>query len=199
NADAEDDRAATGTDAGGPAEPSDGGPTGPAPEHGDIGPDAASGLELPGDDADAAAVGNGLSSGTPVPAIGEWRTGGGSDGNGSGRRESGLAPGGGSGSAGTAEQSAARASGSSLVFTVHAVGAADRRYRARTRAAGWRTRATAIVPAAAEAADATSGTGGSSGQSAGTRTAASCAASSLQRPQGSVVHEGMPCRGSQHC
>src|SRR5215813_8441920 len=82
-------------DAEGPAEPSDGGPTGPAPEHGDIGPDAASGLELPGDDADAAAVGNGLSSGTPVPAIGEWSTGGGSNGNGSGRSESGLDPGGG--------------------------------------------------------------------------------------------------------
>jgi len=111
----DDEGAATGTDAGGPTEPGDGRTDGPAAEHGDLGPDAAGGVELPANDAGAPAGGNGLSGSAPIgsePAVRLGHAGSGSHGNGTGGSESGLDPGSGSESGGTADEGTARASGS---------------------------------------------------------------------------------------
>jgi hypothetical protein len=110
---AENDGAPPGADAFGPAQPGDGRTTGAAAGHGDIDADAASGVELPADDAGPAASSVGLTGGAAVPAVGlrNGDAGRGSDGDGAGRSESGLDAGSGSGSGGAADAGAARASG----------------------------------------------------------------------------------------
>jgi hypothetical protein len=101
-----DDGAAAAATAHGPAQPGDGGSDGEPTEHGDIDPDAASGVELPGDDAGAAASGVGQSGSAPLGTA----SGVGRDGDGGGGSVAGLDAGSGSESGGPADERAARAS-----------------------------------------------------------------------------------------
>jgi hypothetical protein len=99
-----DDAAPAGATTLGPPEPGDGRTASEAPGDGDIDPDAASGVELPADDAGPAASSVGLTGGATVGT----GAGVGSDGDGRGGSVPGLDAGSGSESGGTADERAAR-------------------------------------------------------------------------------------------